>query len=472
MIISGINIYNTSVYNKRTSAFYEKKKAPFNLPETKKHIQNIGLTQLKQTPIREPHGNINFLGGFVYVNKTIITQFTSKFFKKLAQEHLPCAYTGIEMVPRSSYDELIKTEALKKRGPVAIKFLKRFKNCMFETEKNIFTILETESKKHPDLKLQELLQLKYPAAEQSLINQQSEVLNKINLMIRNLPEKEFNATREVIKEAFDKIFTQNPLPENRFKRKEFLSKLKGLNINNKQEKNKILEIAENLPNSETSINAFIVKYSQPYKTKIDENGNLIKIPRDSEELGLRLLQPSLATDEHIYPQTLYNKEDLARKNGNNAAKMLSSSRVTILTSERINNMKSDTLLDDFIKTCPYDIKNNIQKHINALIRIAQVWMKKGQIEDAHKLTEYISVLQEEFQRRSKNITIDTRDFEKISQEIEISYKNNILNKQMTQNKHRTKIQNASNNHKAHNLNTEGQLLENRKVQRHSSRFTN
>lgn len=471
MLISGVNIYNPiSPYYKKRNDVYVKNTVSQN-KTLNNNIASQDLLSLNNITKREPHRNINFLGGFVYINNTLKTQFTTKFFKKLAQEHLPCAYTGLEMIPRSSYDELIKTEALKKRGPVAIKFLKKFKNSMFETEKNIFTILETESKKHPELKLQELLQLKFPAAEQTLINQQSDVLNKINLMIRNLPTKEFQATRVVIKEAFDKIFTQNQLPENRFMRKDFIIKLKALNFSDQQEKNKILEVAEMLPNSENSINAFIVKYSQPYKTKIDENGNLIKIPRDSEELGLRLLQPSLASDEHIYPQTLYNKEDLAREKGNKAAQNLSASRVTILTTEKINNMKSDMLLDDFIKICPFDIKTNVQKHIDSLIHISQVWMKKGQIEDSYKLTEYIKVLKEEFQRRSKEIKIDTTELDKILPEIEYSYKNNRL-KQITEKPSRVKVQKASNNHKAHQINSNGQILENRKVQKHSSRFSN
>lgn len=59
---------------------------------------------------------------------------------------------------------------------------------MFDIEKNVLTILETLSKKHPEFTLQELLQLKYPQAEKVLIKQQSNVLNKINMIIRKLPK--------------------------------------------------------------------------------------------------------------------------------------------------------------------------------------------------------------------------------------------------------------------------------------------
>ena len=70
----------------------------------------------------------------------------------------------------------------------------------------------------------------------------------------------------------------------------------------------MLKIAKTLPTSSSSVNAFIVKYSQPYKIKYVD-GELIKTVRDSEELGLRLISPALATDEHIHAHKLYRKEE-------------------------------------------------------------------------------------------------------------------------------------------------------------------
>lgn len=466
MLINEINLYGNS------KQYYPIRQGNNNfLPDRQETLVN-SKPQLSQDTFMksEPHKNISFLGGFAYISKTIQAEFPKSFFKKLADAHLPCAYTGVEMVSRADYDELIKMEVLKKKSPVAIKFLKKFKDSMFETEKTIFSILETESKKHPDLKLQELLQLKYPAAEKTLIKQQSDILNKINLTIRSLPKSEYEKVRTLIQQSFNKIFAQDPLPEDRFKRKDFIYSLKTIDISDKNIKRKIIATAEKIPNSEDSINAFIVKYSQPYKIKY-ENGEPVKLPRDSEELGLRLLQPSLATDEHIYPQTLYRKEDLARQKGDKTAKNLSSSRVTILTTERINGLKSDMLLDDLIKKSPYDIKENIQNHINRLIHLSKVWMKKGQIEDAFKLTEYIAVLKEEFQRRSKSISIDTKELDEILPGIHNAYSSHMQKMTAKKHKHISHSQNANNTHKEAYTRADGKTMHNRKIQKHSSRFS-
>lgn len=467
MIVSGINIYGNSIrYNSVSTVPSSKDRFLPNKPLLNGNYNPQPTQDIFKKS--EPHRNVSFLGGFTYVSKAIQAEFPASFFRKLAEEHLPCAYTGIEMIPRTDYDELIRMGVLKQRSAVAIKFLKNFKNNMFETEKTIFTMLETESKKHPNLKLQELLQLKYPAAEEILINQQSSVLNKLDLMTCKLPEEESQKVKQLLKTSFDKIHAQNPPPEDRFRRKDFLYHLKKATITDKNIKQKIIETAENLPNSETSINAFIVKYSQPYKIKY-EDGEPFKRPRDSEEIGLRLLRPSLATDEHIYPEMLYNKEAEARINGNHEAKNLSRSRVTILTTERINGIKDKMLLDDLIKISPYDIKTNIQNHVNKLCHLAEVWMKKGQIEDSHRLTKYIEVLKEEFERRSNLVSIDTTDLDRILQKINDAY--NKYSSKMETKKLKKARTHADNSHKENYISSGGKIMQNRKVQRHSSRFS-
>lgn len=464
MIVSGINIYGNYLRDNRVNPFPLSKERPLQSTPllNDNYKAQLSLDTFKKS---EPRRNVSFLGGFTYISKAIQSEFPASFFRKLAAEHLPCAYTGIEMISKSDYDELIKMEVLKKRSPVAVKFLKNFRKSMFEPEKTIFSLLEAESKKHPDLKLQELLQLKYPAAEKTLIQQQSNILNKINLIIRDLPKQEYEQVRTLIQTSFNKIFAKDPLPEDRFRRKDFLYKLKTTTIANKNIKQKIIQIAEKLPNSETSINAFIVKYSQPYKIKY-ENGDLIRIPRDSEELGLRLLHPSLATDEHIYPEMLYNLEEKARIRGDKEAKKLSRSRVTILTTERINGIKSNMLLDDLIKKSKYNIKQNIQNHINSLSNLSEVWLKKGRIEDAYKLTKYIEVLKEEFERRSSIITIDTQDLDRFLPKINDAYNN--YHRKIGIKKPRT---HSDNSHREKYTTSNGKIMENRKVQRHSSRFS-
>lgn len=360
--------------------------------------------------------SVTFQGHLAKAERIFENKFNKIFFRKIANEHLPCAYTGIEMISQKQFDELIQTKVLTGNSADVIKKLKKFEKSLFPVENGIFNILKSLSEKYPEKNLQELLKLKYPIAEKKLIQQQANTLNRINMVIRDLPKEEFLKIREIVQESFDKIFAPNPNPQDRFKRKALLYKLKTQNLTNKKIQKQIIKLAEKLPNSETSVNSFIVKYSEPYRIRY-ENKNPKKIPQTSEEIALRLLRPSLATEEHIYPQAMYRAEELAARNGDETAKNLSKLRVTILTSNYINEIKKDFLFDDFAPKVKYNINENIQKHINKLIKIDKDWLNHGKIEDAALLTDYIMTLKEEFQRRSKIINIDIKDFEEKLPEI-------------------------------------------------------
>lgn len=360
--------------------------------------------------------SVTFQGHLAKAERIFENKFNKIFFRKIANEHLPCAYTGIEMISQKQFDELIQTKVLSGNSADVIKELKKFEKSLFPVENGIFNILKSLSEKYPEKNLQELLKLKYPIAEKKLIQQQANTLNQINMVIRDLPKEEFLKIREIVQESFDKIFAPNPNPQDRFKRKALLYKLKTQNLTNKKIQKRIIKLAEKLPNSETSVNSFIVKYSEPYRIRY-ENKNPKRIPQTSEEIALRLLRPSLATEEHIYPQAMYRAEELAARNGDETAKNLSKLRVTILTSNYINEIKKDFLFDDFAPKVKYNINENIQKHINKLIKIDKDWLNHGKIEDAALLTDYIMTLKEEFQRRSKIITIDIKDFEEKLPEI-------------------------------------------------------
>lgn len=410
---------------------------------------------------------VSFQSAVIFANNDFETRFSRNFFKKIIQEGVPCAYTGMPMIPRSEIDAQITAQTFKKKSSVAIQYLKQHKDSMFDIEKRVFTILEKEAKKHPDLKLQELLQLKYPMAEKALITQQSAILDRINLISRGLPRQDYLKVRQFINSEFDKIFEPNQLPEERFKRKDFIYKLKELKLSDRKLLDKMLKTADKLPQSSTSVNAFIVKYSQPYKLKYYEGENYKKIPRDSEELALRLLRPSTATDDHIYPQELYRKEERARQNGDAEAEKLSDMKVTILTTAYINEIKTNMLLDDFIRSSKYDVKNNIQKHTDRLIEICKKWANDGRIEDANKLADYIKILKQEFQLRSEIVDINIDKLEEFLPELsQMEQKYNIKQAQ----KRLKSTGRADNSHSETYIENNGHQMENRKSHKHTPRF--
>ncbi|MBD5402714.1 hypothetical protein HDR58_07950 [bacterium] len=361
----------------------------------------------KDIIISHPTNEISFSGVYAFRNNLFGERFPKTFFKKLVAEKIPCAYTGVEMISYDELNTLIATHTFNKKNTIAINRLKKFEKAFQGVEKFIFELLEREAKKNPKLNLQELLQLKLPSAEKALILTQKQILSELEKLSLNLPKSEQEQITAILDKSLKKIETKNTIPEEIFRRKEFLYKLGDIKISNSELKAQIMKIAEKLPQSSNSLSAFIVKYSQPYKIKIN-NGKIIKTPRDSEELGIRLLKPYIATDEHIHPQKLYRQEEEIKAKSGRFSKSSGTFRVSILTTARINTEKSDTLIDKFIQDGRPEIISNIQKHVNRLIQINEVWFKKGRIEDAIKLSEYIQVLKTEFDLRSNLVQIDIK----------------------------------------------------------------
>lgn len=468
MIISKIQQFNTNQgYNiNSNNRFCTNQSARHNLSPL---ICDTFTKTTEKTSLNRqiPHRNISFLGGIANISNTFEQKFTKSFFKKLLREGIPDAYSARELIASEDINLLKDLKVLNKKSSIAIKYIKEYRDNMFPIEKEVFVFLETLSKKNPDLTLQELIRLKYPNAEQSLINHQSKVLNRISQISKALPQKEFLEIRKLIQNSYSKIFTTDPLPEDRFGRKEFISTLRGIQIQNNKIKQKMLNVAAKLPQSSDSAHAFIVKYSQPYKVVHNAKGEIVKIPRDSEEIGLRLLMPSVGTDDHIHPQKAFRAEEKARQNGDTTAANLSRYKVSILTSKRQNELKSDTPIDDFINKEDPNIPQYIQKQINKLIYIAEKWTKYGRLKDASTLSDYILVLKKEFELRSSKIKIDLDKFEQKIPDIKEKAEQSTI-KQAT--KRLKKSGHADNNHKEQYIEKNGHILENRKVLRHSSRF--
>lgn len=463
MQISAINTYSSYIYkNKLTDRQNFVQNRPFG------YVQQAG-DSFQSSAINGNCSKVSFTGDFFEINRRFEEEFPKSFFRKLANEHLPCAYTGHEMISITDYEQIKSSQVLQKRAALAVKFLKSYKKSFSGVEKKVFAYFELEAKKHPNMKLQELLKLKYDSAEKSLVAKQSQVLDKMSFISRELNKNDYMTMRKFINRSFDKIFEPNPLPEDRFRRKDFIMELLQTTLSDEEIKTKLIETAKKLPRSTDSVNAFIVKYSQPYKIKY-ENGNIVKTVRDSEEVGLRLLQPYLATDEHIYPQKLYKEEEKERIDTNKSTQIRDDYRVTVLTCAFINNLKEDKPLDEFIKTSEYDIPKNVQNHVDKLIKVAEVWMKKGQIEDSAKLAKYILVLKNEFELRSKIVKIDITPLEKILPDIKYKYENRSTKHDNKVIKPKSRSDNADNSHKEVYFAPNGIRMENRKKQKHSSRF--
>ncbi len=386
-------------------------------------IQNNNYNIKMDSPIerdifqKSPAVNVSFVGEVSEVQEQ--DEFKKKYsglFKKLLKEGIPCAYTNLPMVPPEELQRLVDTGAFNKDASISMGYLKRYEDSIVpgSIERQAFDLLEKGTRKHPNMTLQEIIRLRYPYVENALVAKQTNIINDIILMARRLPPKDYKAVRALTQVSIDKILAQDPKPEERFSRKKFLYPLHDLSLSDSGVKKAIWHKAIKLPQSSTSLEAFIVKYSQPYKIKRTEEGEEIRVVRDSSDLANRILCRYRGTDDHIYPQVRYKKEADARKRKEKWAQGLSNYKVTILTSDYINNKKGDTLIDDFINRSEYPIPRNIQRQVNRFIEIYKKWIAAGKINDAVLLEEYLRDLKKEFELRSNIVRIDISDLRKVS----------------------------------------------------------
>lgn len=370
--------------------------------------------------------NISF-GGYNFSENMFAMMFPKMFFRKISQNKIPCAYTGIVMIPQKDYDNFAAIDVFNKAAGVSLKFLKRYENSFFDVEKTIFLNLHKLAKKYPSFNIQQLLRQMLPIAQKNLISQQDKIFANMSSIAGDLHGAEYDKVHELLEKSYTKIMKNNALPKDRFSRKEFIYELVNINIKDLELKSKLISAAEKLPASSNSVDAFIVKYSQPYRIK-SVNGVRVIYPQTSKDIALRLLKPSVATDEHIYPQTLFKQDAQLRKNGNETPTEL---RVTVLTTSYINALKQHTLIDDFIKSSSYNIVANVQNHFKKLIKLDEIWFRQGKILDAKKLADYIFVLKNEFELRSKLIKIELGNFESLAKRINsssIRYKDKLASK--------------------------------------------
>lgn len=142
-----------------------------------------------------------------------------------------------------------------------------------------------------------------------------------------------------------KRFQNKPL---RFKMNEFLEetakKTDFWEFRNQTILKRIVQIADDLPTSDKSVNAFIVKY----KNKINniKDGELT-----SKAIAERLLSPIMSTYEHIKPDSVGGKSHISNY---------------LLMSQRLNNLRGNMPYTEWLVLHP-EMVENCQKYIDVFI---------------------------------------------------------------------------------------------------------
>ena len=199
-----------------------------------------------------------------------------------------CPYRGIKIIPSSAIRSFENSLAKVKVASQAFELLKNYYENMLPTEKKIYSIFKDFVSINPDDNLQNCLQM---IRRNSLIRlklEELQVLDEVDRLTHKLCDRTAFTIREKTTKCRQLIVNDNE--REFFKRKLFLNSLENIipRENEKEIFNDIKNKALFLPTSESSKNAFIVKYSN----------------RSQTEITRRLFIASTGTIEHVTPSSL------------------------------------------------------------------------------------------------------------------------------------------------------------------------
>ena len=250
-------------------------------------------------------------------------------------KNITCPYRGIKIIPAEALRGFEKGLSKVKTAENSVQLLSHYVNNMLPTEKSLFAIFKDFSSLNPDDNLQNCLQMIRENCLTKLKLEEFEVLDDVDYLSRKL-----SSTTALKLRAKTTRCRQIVLSDSRkdvFKRRIFLDSLEEI-VPNKNEKeifNDIKNKALFLPTSESSINAFVVKYSK----------------RKQTEIVRRLFIASTGSIEHITPASLGGLNTI----GN-----------FLLTSASGNRYRENMPLVEYIKRFP-NIPKYMQMYVDDII---------------------------------------------------------------------------------------------------------
>lgn len=273
---------------------------------------------------------LNYYYDIPYEGKTS----AGKPLRKL--KNITCPYRGIKIIPSDSIKGFEKGLAKCKTAEETISLLYNYQDNMLPVEKAIFAIFTDFVMLNPYDNLQNCLQMIKTNCLTKLKLEELEVLDDVDYLTRKLSPLTALKIRTKTTKCRQIILTNSK--HDTFKRKIFLSSLEEIipNENEKEIFKNIKNKALFLPTSESSRNAFVVKYSK----------------RQQTEIIRRLFIASTASIEHIVPASLGGLNTI----GN-----------FLLTTASGNRYRENMPLVEYIKRYP-KIPKYMQIYIDDIIR--------------------------------------------------------------------------------------------------------
>lgn len=277
-----------------------------------------------------PENYLEYYYDIPYEGKTS----AGKALRKL--KDITCPYRGIKIIPTESIKGFEKGLLKCKTAQDAINLLEIWQQNMLPVEKSIYSIFKEFALLNPEDNLQNCLQMLKTNCLTKLKLEELEVLDDVDFLTRKLSPLTALKTREKTTKCRQLIISDRK--QDNFKRKTFLASLEEIipNENERDIFNDIKNKALFLPTSESSRNAFIVKYSK----------------RSQTEIVRRLYISSTGSIEHVTPMSLGGINTI----GN-----------FLLTSANGNRYRENMPLPEYIKRHP-KIPKYAQMYIDDIIR--------------------------------------------------------------------------------------------------------
>ena len=301
-------------------------------------------------------------------------------------KNITCPYRGIKIIPSDAMRGFEKGLLKCKNAESSVQLLSHYYDNFLSTEKSMYAIFKDFSNLNPKDNLQNCLQMLKDSALTRLKLEEFEVLDDVDYLSRKLSSQTALKLRAKTTKCRQIIISDSK--KDTFKRRTFLDSLEEIipNRNEKEIFNDIKNKALFLPTSESSINAFIVKYSK----------------RKHTEITRRLFIASTGSIEHITPASLGGLNTignflLTSASGNRYRENMKLTEyikrfpkipayMQMYTDDIINEIHNGGLMGN--ETYPYKIKERLMKESEGRIMISLSNYKYSKEDAAKAADEY------------------------------------------------------------------------------------
>lgn len=307
------------------------------------------------------------------------TTFSKEVMTLKKLHGIPCLYCGKAMIPRETYDSLLKLNNSNTDGTkTVIHLVKKYKKLLPPVEKAVFEEIEKMHQQNPSMTLKSIFIALRPKYIEALSSQQIVVLNQINQASNILPKEKREILLTITKKAETAIINDDT--KNHFKNEEFCKELGNFlnTLSDKRMLKKIARKAAKMPSSKNNANAFIVKFSNFALT--DEPENVF-----AQNLGQKLLARLVVSVEHLKPQNKWGKGENGKNELTNIA----------LAHSHCNGKRSSIRLSLFVKEHP-EVHKSAQKQVDYIIDL----INESKVKHCER---YPQILRKSLRRESKGL---------------------------------------------------------------------